>query len=151
MSYPSQGGYDRHHNTDQSYDPHRQYTARGTTRDRSRSPVRGQRWEPNDPYAPGRSGGTASYAPDSRQDPYAYYSYAAAYPSADVGLPYDTSYAEYQDPRSYESYSSRGKGQNPPSRDIIFLGLEPTYTEQAVRPFPRCPSSLLIPRRCSSS
>lgn len=145
MSYPPQGGYDRSHDRNQPHDERRAYSARGTARDRSRSPVRGQRWESNDPYAPGRGGGSAQYA-DQRwdhsapQDPYGYaqqYAYTAAYPSAEaVGLPYDTSYAEYQEPRAKETYTAGGKGQtNPPSRDVIFLGLEPTYTEQAVRPF----------------
>ena len=60
-----------------------------------------------------------------------------------IGLPYDSATAlAYQDPR-YEGYSeqsyatgrSHDSRQNPQSRDVIFLGLEPTYTEEAVCTF----------------
>ena len=97
------------------------------------------------------------------QNPYGYaQAYAYAQPYADVpahteaqyqhqpyggeiaiGLPYESATAlAYQDPR-YEGYSdqsyatsrSHDSRQNPQSRDVIFLGLEPTYTEEAVCTF----------------
>lgn len=164
MSYGSHNdSRPRGHRYDQAYEERRENRGHGA-RDRSRSPVRGQpRWEGADPYGQGRttSGATQMYshAPEQRWEhvkdvqeqqhgyaqSYAYTApaYQPAHPA--VGLPYDAPYAEYQDPRSHEAYSTRGKGNpNPPSRDVIFLGLEPTYTEQAVRPFiESCPSFLI--------
>lgn len=102
-----------------------------------------------------------SYTHGQTAQAYAHYPSQAYHSETAVGLPYDSATpATYQDPR-YETYAATdyaaGRGhdsrqQNPQSRDVIFLGLETTYTEDAVCPFDCCFLSCAeLCKRCSSS
>jgi hypothetical protein len=71
----------------------------------------------------------------------------AYYPTeAAAGLPYDPApSATYQDPQyggytatDYSAGRIHDRQANPQSRDVIFLGLEATYTEETVCPFDSC-------------